>query len=100
MSVSALPRPMYVDYIEFGYGSLVATFWGKTVLPQFTIMLSAYLVYMWVKADRSKAEVLLCFSVACFWCQRFGEVSPYVCSYYVFFRFAEWPPLGNSCSLG
>ena len=32
--------------------------------------------------DRSKAEVLLWFSVACFWCQSFGGVLPYVCSYY------------------
>ena len=31
---------------------------------------------------RSKAVVLLWFSVACFWCQSFGDVSPYVCSYY------------------
>ena len=26
--------------------------------------------------------VLLWFSVACFWCQSFCDVSPYVCSYY------------------
>ena len=26
--------------------------------------------------------VLLCFSVACFWRQSFGDVLPYVCSYY------------------
>ena len=32
--------------------------------------------------DRSKAVVLLRFSVACFWCQSFGDVSPYVCSYF------------------
>ena len=25
---------------------------------------------------------LLWFSVACFWCQSFDDVSPYVCSYY------------------
>ena len=31
--------------------------------------------------DRFKAVVLLWFSVACFWCQSFGDVSPYVCSY-------------------
>ena len=24
------------------------------------------------------------FSVACFWCQSFGDVSPYVCSYFCF----------------
>ena len=30
----------------------------------------------------SKAVVLLWFSVACFWCQSFGDVSSYVCSYY------------------
>ena len=33
-------------------------------------------------SDRSKAVVLLYFSVACFWRQSFGDVSPYVCSYY------------------
>ena len=27
--------------------------------------------------------VLLCFSVACFWCQSFGDVSPYMCSYFL-----------------
>ena len=32
--------------------------------------------------DCSKAVVSLRFSVACFWCQSFGDVSPYVCSYY------------------
>ena len=32
--------------------------------------------------DRSKAVVLMWFSVACFWCQSFGDVSPYVCSLY------------------
>ena len=26
----------------------------------------------------------LCFSVACFWCQRFGDVSPYV---FILFKF-------------
>ena len=31
--------------------------------------------------DRSKAIILLWFSVTCFWCQSFGDVSPYVCSY-------------------
>ena len=30
----------------------------------------------------SKAVVLLWFSVACFWCQSFGDVSAYMCSYY------------------
>ena len=32
--------------------------------------------------DHSKAVVLLLFYVACFWCQSFGDVSPYVCTYY------------------
>ena len=41
------------------------------------------LVYKFKKiTDRSKAVVLLWFSVACFWCQSFGDVSPHVCSYY------------------
>ena len=31
--------------------------------------------------DRSKTAVLLWFSVACFWCQSFGNDSPYTCSY-------------------
>ena len=35
--------------------------------------------------DRSKAVVMLWFSVVCFWCQSFGDVSPYVCSYYLTF---------------
>ena len=29
--------------------------------------------------DRSKAVVLLWFPVICFWCQSFGDGSPYVC---------------------
>ena len=32
--------------------------------------------------DRSNAVALLWFSVTCFWCQNFGDVSPYTCSYY------------------
>ena len=41
----------------------------------------------------SKAVVLLWFSVACFWCQSFGDVSPYVCSYHFSSVWiAEWPP--------
>ena len=32
--------------------------------------------------DRSKAIILLWFSVTCFWYQSFGDVSPYMCSYY------------------
>ena len=40
-----------------------------------------------------KAVVLLWFYVACFWCQSFGDVSPYVCSYYFSsVSVAEWPP--------
>ena len=31
--------------------------------------------------------LLLWFSVGCFWCQSFGDVSPYVCSYYFLVRF-------------
>ena len=38
----------------------------------------------------------LIFSVACFWCQSFGDVSPYVCSYnFSSVSVAEWPPLGK-----
>ena len=45
---------------------------------------------------RSKAVVLLWFSVACFWCQSFGDVSPYVYSYYFSSgSVAEWPPFGK-----
>ena len=53
-------------------------------------------VYYSIMADRSKAVVLLWFSVACFWCQRFCDVPPYVCSYYFsFVLVAEWPPFGK-----
>ena len=34
------------------------------------------------EVDRSKAVVLLWFSVACFWCQSFGGIKPYVSSYH------------------
>ena len=44
--------------------------------------------------DRSKAVVLLWFSFACFWYQSFGDVSPYVFSYYFSsVSVAEWLPL-------
>ena len=36
--------------------------------------------------------VLLWFSFACFWCQSFGDVSSYVCSYFSSVSVAEWPP--------
>ena len=43
-----------------------------------------------------KAVVLLWFVVACFWCQIFGDVSPYVCSYYFSsVSVVEWPPFGK-----
>ena len=46
--------------------------------------------------DRSNAVVLLWFFVDCFWCQCFGDVSPYVCSYYFSsVSVAEWPPFGK-----
>ena len=32
--------------------------------------------------DGSKAVVVVWFSVASFWCQKFDDVSPDVCSYY------------------
>ena len=36
---------------------------------------------------------MLCLSVACFWCQSFGDVSPYVCSHYFSsVSLTEWPP--------
>ena len=36
---------------------------------------------------------MLWLSVACFWYQSFGDVSPYVCSYYFSSVWvAEWPP--------
>ena len=51
--------------------------------------------------DRSKAVVLFWFSVACFWCQSFGGVSPYVCSYFmVWFGLFSGHLFGNSCSHG
>ena len=35
---------------------------------------------------------MLLFSVACFWYQCFGDISPYVCSYYFSSVWvAEWP---------
>ena len=34
----------------------------------------------WFVADRSGAVVLLWFSVACFWCRSFDDISHYVCS--------------------
>ena len=41
-------------------------------------------------------SVLLYFSVACFWCQSFYDVSPYVCIYYFSsVSVAEWPPFGK-----
>ena len=44
----------------------------------------------------TKAVVLLWFSVACFLCQGFGDVSPYVCSYHFSsVWFGEWPPFGK-----
>ena len=37
--------------------------------------------------------VLLC---CLFWCQNFGDVSPYVCPYYFSsVSVAEWPPFGK-----
>ena len=41
------------------------------------------------------------FSVACFWCQIFCDVSPYVCSFY-FSSIAvdEWPPFGKKLLFG
>ena len=53
-------------------------YWGTQVLQGF---------------EEHVAIVLLWFSVACFWCQSFGDVSPYVCSYYFSsVSVAEWPP--------
>ena len=46
--------------------------------------------------EHSKVVVLLCFCVTCFWCQSFGDVSPYVC-FYLFSSVwvAEWPAFGK-----
>ena len=42
--------------------------------------------------DRSRAVVLLWLYVAWFWCQRFGDVSPYVCLFYFSsVSVVEWP---------
>ena len=42
---------------------------------------------------RSNVVILLWFSVACFWCQSLGDVSPYVCSYYFSsVSVSAWPP--------
>ena len=39
---------------------------------------------------------MLCFSVARFWCQSFGDVSPYVCSYHFSpVWVTEWPTFGK-----
>ena len=38
----------------------------------------------------SKAVVILWFSAAYVWCQSFGDVSPYACSYYIKFGFRSW----------
>ena len=48
--------------------------------------------------DRFNAVVLLWFSVGYIWCQSLGDVSPYVCSYYIIFRsiwVAERPSFGK-----
>ena len=52
--------------------------------------------------DRSRAVVLLWFSVTCFWCQSFGDVSHYMCVHIILVRFGLLIGhlLGNSCSLG
>ena len=40
------------------------------------------------------------FSVACFGCQSFCDVSPNVCSYtFSSVRVAEWPPFGKELSI-
>ena len=50
----------------------------------------------WFIADRSGAEVLLWFSVACFWCRRFGGILPFVCScFFSSGSVAGWPPFGG-----
>ena len=46
--------------------------------------------------DGSEAVVVLWFSVACFGCQSFCDVSLYVClSYFRSVSVAEWPPFGK-----
>ena len=50
------------------------------------------LVSKYIFTDRSKVVLLLWFSVACFGAE-FGDVSPYVCSYYFSsVLVAEWRP--------
>ena len=40
--------------------------------------------------------VFSCGSLACFWCQSFGDVSPYVGSYiFSSVSVSEWPPFGK-----
>ena len=41
------------------------------------------------------AVVLLWFSVACFWFQSFGDVSPYVNIIFSLVWVAEWSPFGK-----
>ena len=50
--------------------------------------------------DRSKAVVLLWFSVACFWYQSFGDVSCVFILFLVWFGLLSGHHLRNSCSLG
>ena len=47
-----------------------------------TFSVGSVFVVQIIPTDSSKAEVLFWFSVVCFWCLSFGDVSPYVCSYY------------------
>ena len=42
----------------------------------------ADIIEVFNSTSQSNAVVLLWFSVACFWCQSFGEISPCACSYY------------------
>ena len=50
----------------------------------------------WLATDHSKAVVLSWFSVACFWCRRFGGVLTYVCSCCFSSVWVAWrPPFGE-----
>ena len=51
----------------------------------------------WCVAGRSRALVLLWFSVACFWCQSLGDVSHLMCVHIILssVSVAEWASFGK-----
>ena len=62
------------------------------------------LVHTWSVGAHSEIEtfskmhyMIRSYICACFWCQSFCDVSPYVCSYYFSsILVAEWPPFGKN----